>query len=148
MASAGTTEEPAPATRDRHPPAPPHPEDLLRLVAIGILAIVVLVAVTTDWDSPIRVALTLAFLLVGPGLALGELLEIEDPVRLLAVAIGASLALETLVATTLFYTGLFSVDAVCGIVVGVTCVALLAAAWRRSAAPRVPATGDRSGAAT
>ena len=119
-----------PETHQR--PVPPRAHDLIRLVAIGSVAIITLAVVAADWDSPVRAALTLAFLLFVPGLAFGELLEIDDPVRRLALAAGFSLALETLVATSLLYAGLFSPVAAVGITVALTCFALLGAAWRRS----------------
>lgn len=147
MVPAETTDGAARAPRRAGAPALAQ-NDVVRLVAIAVFAIATLVAVTGDWDSPIRVALTIAFLLFGPGLALAELLEIEDPVRRLALATGASLALETLIATALLYTEVFSADAVCGIIVGLTCLALLGAAWRRGLGAGGLAADDPRGAST
>lgn len=147
MASAETTDNGGYAPHREEPPGL-YPGDLLRLVAIAVFAILALVAVTADWQSPLRVLLTLSFLLFGPGLAIGELLEIADPVQRLALATGASLALETLVATALFYAGQFSIDAACGVIVGLTCLALLAAAWRRGFAGAGMTPDDTRGAAT
>lgn len=101
-----------------------------RFLGIAIAAIATLVVVTADWDSPIRVALTFGFLLFGPGLALAELLEIDDPVQRLALATAASLAIETLVAVALLYSGLFRPDAAVAIVASLTCIALLVAMRR------------------
>ena len=115
-----------------------------RYLGIAIAAIATLVVVSADWDSPIRVVLTFGFLLFGPGLARAELLEIDDPVQRLALATGASLAIETLVAVTLLYWGLFRPVAALAIVAGLTCVALLVAmrrGWHGSVAP--PATETR-----
>ena len=103
---------------------------MARLLAIGGTAIAVLVMVSVDWDSPIRVVLTLLFLLFVPGLALGELLEINDPVQRLALASGASLGSETLICVALLYLGLFSAEAAIAIVVSLTSVVLLVAALR------------------
>jgi uncharacterized membrane protein len=125
-----------------------YPGDLLRLVAIAVFAIAALIAVTADWQSPVRVVLTLSFMLFGPGLAIGELLEISDPVQRIALATGAGLALETLVATALFYAGQFSIEAACGVIVGITCLALLGAAWRRGFADGPIAPDETRGAAT
>lgn len=111
--------------------APLGPADAPRLIAIAVAAIVTLVVVTADWDSPLRVALTIGYLLFVPGLALTEVLEIDDPVLRLALATGASLALEALVAVVLLYAGVFSAEAACAIVVGFTCLALLLALLRR-----------------
>jgi len=107
------------------------PADAARLLAIAIAAIAALVAIAADWESPFRVALVLAFFLFVPGLALAELLEIADPVQRLAIATAASLAIETLVAVGLVYAGLYSAEAASAVVVGLTCVALLAAVLRR-----------------
>jgi hypothetical protein len=64
--------------------------------------------VATGWHSPVRVALAIGFLLFGPGLALAELLDVRDPFTRLAVATGASLAVDTIVALILVYAGAFS----------------------------------------
>ncbi len=98
---------------------------------IVIAAMATLIVVTLDWESPIRVAVTLCFLVFGPGLALAELLEITDPVQRLALAPAASLAVETLVATALLYAGVFSAQAAVTIVVGMSCVAVAGAVLRR-----------------
>ena len=147
MVPADTSDGAARTPRRASAPALAH-HDVVRLVAIAVFAIATLLAVTGDWDSPIRVALTIAFLLFGPGLALAELLEIDDPVRRLALATGASLALETLIATALLYAEVFSAAAVCGIIVGLTCLALLGAAWRRGLGAGGPAADDARGAPT
>ena len=107
------------------------PADVRRLLAIVVAAIAVLVAVTIDWQSPVRVVLTLGFLLFVPGLAITELLAITDVAQRVTLAIGASLALETLVAVSLRYSWLFSAEAAVDILVGVTCVAVLIAVLRR-----------------
>jgi uncharacterized membrane protein len=82
------------------------------------------------WHSPVRVVLVLAFLLFGPGLALGELLELRDPVQRLAVATGASLALETIVGVALLYAGAYSPELVFAIVLGISAAVLAAAVVR------------------
>jgi uncharacterized membrane protein len=140
----------APAASDRHDArgAAADRAALIRVAAIAVVAIATLLAILGDWDSPVRVALALTFLLFGPGLALGELLEIDDLVQRLALATGASLAVEALVASALFYADAFSVGAVCAIVVGLTCMALLGAAWRRGVAGAGFAPDDSRGAAT
>ena len=112
--------------------------DALRLAAIALTACAAMLAVATDWQSPLRAALVLVFLLVVPGLALGELVEIDDPIRRLALAIGASLAIDTLVAVTLFYLELYSVETAMAIVTAITIAAVLATVLRRSRRPRTP----------
>lgn len=121
-----------------------HLGDTLRLIGMTVAALAVLIAVLTDWSSPVRAALTLAFLLFVPGLALTELLEIRDPVQRLALATAASLAVETLVAVALLYAGLFSAEAVIAVVVGITCFAVLGALLRRGHGAGGPAAGLES----
>jgi uncharacterized membrane protein len=87
------------------------------------------------WHSPVRVVLALAFLLFGPGLALAELLEIRDPVQRLAVATGASLALETIVGVALLYAGAYSAGLAFAIVLGLSAGALAAAVVRTARGP-------------
>jgi hypothetical protein len=61
-----------------------------------------------DWHSPVRVAITAAFLLFVPGLAVCDLVRIEDSFQRLAVATGTSLGVETLVCVAFLYAGGFS----------------------------------------
>jgi uncharacterized membrane protein len=102
----------------------------LRLVAIAIAACAAMAAVAADWQSPLRTGLVIAFALFVPGLAVAELLQIEDAMQRLAIATGASIAIETLVAVVLLYTGLFSAGTACVVVFAITCVTLLAAVVR------------------
>ena len=86
-----------------------------------------------DWDSSVRVAITFLFLMLLPGLALTEIAGMQDRLERWVVAIGASLALETLICVALVYSGVFSVGRAFGAVVGLTAaVAILAGAhaWR------------------
>lgn len=119
--------------------------DTLRLLGIALAALAAMAAIAADWESPARVALTLAFVLFVPGLALAELLEIRDPLQRLAIATSASLAIETLLVLALLYAGLFSTEAASAVVTGLTCVALLAVVrrrgWRRPG--QVPDTETR-----
>lgn len=130
-------------------PAGPGVPDALRLLTIAITAIAALAVIAVDWESPLRVALTLAFFLFVPGLALAELLQIRDPLQRLAIATSASLAVETLVAVALLYAGLFSAEAASAVVVGLTFVTLVAAALGRDrrVPDRAPDT-EPGGAAT
>jgi uncharacterized membrane protein len=82
------------------------------------------------WHSPVRVVLALAFLLFGPGLALGELLDVREPVQRLALATGASIALETLVGVGLLYAGAYSAELAFVIVLVLSAAALAAAIVR------------------
>lgn len=112
-------------------PVPLGPADAPRLLGVALLGMVTLAIVMADWESPIRPTLTIMFLLFGPGLALTDLLEINDLAQRIAVAIGASLAIDTLVSVVLLYSGLFSADAAFAIIVGLTCLTLLGALLRR-----------------
>jgi uncharacterized membrane protein len=89
-----------------------------------------------DWHSPVRVVLALAFLLFGPGLALGELLDVREPVQRLALATGASLALETLVGLALLYAGAYSAGLTFAIVLALSGAILAGAVVRTVRASR------------
>jgi uncharacterized membrane protein len=103
---------------------------LLHAAAILSIGAAVAVVLAIGWQSPVRVVLALGFLLFGPGLALGELLQVRDPVQRLALATGASLALETLVAVALIYAGAYSPELAFAIVLGISAAALAAAVAR------------------
>lgn len=72
------------------------------------LALAVLAVVLADLDSPLRPALVLPFLLLAPGMAVVRLLRIPDTAAVLMLAVGLSLALASLVAGTMVYTGTWS----------------------------------------
>jgi hypothetical protein len=101
-----------------------------RAAAVVLLAAAALIVYLVDWRSPVRTTVALAFLLVGPGLAITELLAIEDPVMRLAIASGASLALDTLVAVALLYAHHFSPELALVLLVGFTGAAIAAAIVR------------------
>jgi uncharacterized membrane protein len=98
------------------------------------------------WHSPVRVVLTLAFLLFCPGLALGELLAIREPLQRLALATGASVALETLVGVALLYAGAYSAELAFALVLGLSAAILAAAVIRavRTSGPVRGADGVRA----
>jgi uncharacterized membrane protein len=98
------------------------------ILGTGAIALALLVA---DWRSPVRVALALAFLLFGPGLAVAELLSVPDIAQRLALATGLSLAVETLVGLALLYAGAYSGGLTFAIVL-VLSAAVLAAAFVRA----------------
>jgi uncharacterized membrane protein len=83
-----------------------------------------------DWQSPVRVAITVAFLLFLPGLALAELARVADGLERLVVGIGASLALETLVAVAFLYGGAFTPGRVFAAVAASTGAIAAVAAFR------------------
>jgi hypothetical protein len=77
-------------TRDRLMPA----------VAIG-LTVAAGAATFASAPAPVRPAVVLLFLLIGPGVALVGLLRLEDPLEELLLIVGASLTLDLLVAEAL-----------------------------------------------
>jgi hypothetical protein len=79
----------------------------LPLAIVGAACLVVLLAVV-QVHSPLRVVLVLVFLLVAPGLAYVPLLGLRDPVLELVLAVGVSIAFETLLVTGQVYAGLWS----------------------------------------
>jgi uncharacterized membrane protein len=114
---------------------------LLHSGAILVLGGAAGIVFASGWHSPVRVVLTLGFLLFCPGLALAELLGVRDPVQRVAVATGASLALETLVGVALLYAGAYSA-ALAFMIVLALCAATLAAAIVRTLRMSSPTGSD------
>jgi uncharacterized membrane protein len=110
---------------------------LARAAIIVALTAGCLAAVATGWVSPVRVVLALGFLLFCPGLALAEVLDIRDLARRLAIAIGASLALDTLLSLLLVYAGAFSISVTVSILAALTLTALSAGLVRALTRPRL-----------
>jgi hypothetical protein len=79
------------------------------------LAIALALAAGADtlWEAPapLRPAVVLLFLAVGPGLALVGILGLDDPLEELMLVIGASLVLDLLVAEALVLAGAWSAEA-------------------------------------
>ncbi|MGN6168729.1 MAG: hypothetical protein ACTHQQ_11240, partial [Solirubrobacteraceae bacterium] len=111
-----TSHMPAPdaAVAPGHGPAPLF-WLLARAAIIVALTAGCITAVATGWVSPVRVVLALGFLLLCPGLAFAEVLEIRDLPQRLTIAIGVSLALDTLLSLLLVYVGAFSITVVVSI---------------------------------
>ena len=100
-----------------------------RRVRIGAIAGVGLLAglmIAAGWDSPVRAGFVFVFMLFGPGLACCELLRVRDPVQQLAIAVGISFGVDTVVATTLLYAGVLSGELAFAIILGITAAALAA----------------------
>lgn len=93
--------------------------------ALG-LALAVAVAALLGEASTGRTLVVAIFLLLGPGLALVCLLEIDDPWALLALAFGASVALDTAVALMLVYVTGWNPDAGLAILLVVSVAGALA----------------------
>lgn len=92
-----------------------------------------LASVATGRSSPIRVVLSLSFLLFVPGLALAEALGIRDLAQRVAIGTIASLGVETLVALALVYAHAFSIGLAMPILAALTVTSVgwaLVRAWR------------------
>jgi uncharacterized membrane protein len=72
-------------------------------VFIIILSLATSLAAFSDWQSPLRLILALAFLLICPGMAYVPLLRLNNFAVELPVAIALSLGLDTIVAATTLY---------------------------------------------
>lgn len=124
---------PAPEA-DLAPAGAPWPEShywlLARTAIIVALTAGCITAVATGWHSPIRVVLAVGFLLFCPGLALAEVLEVRDLALRVAIATGASIALDTLLSLLLIYTGAFSISLALAIIAALTLAAVAAALIR------------------
>jgi len=82
--------------------------------------------------SPGRTLLVAVFLLLGPGLAIVGLLEIEDTWALLALAFAASAALDTAVALVLVYVTAWEPGAGLAVLIAVSVAGALLQAVRAS----------------
>jgi uncharacterized membrane protein len=76
------------------------------IVAASVAAAAVALAI--GGGSPLRTALALWFLLLCPGLAVGPLLPIRDTWAMLALVLGLSVAIDTVVVSALMYAGAWS----------------------------------------
>jgi hypothetical protein len=77
-------------------------------LAIGAVALLAGLLFANEADNGLRTAVAVVFLLLGPGLAFVRLLRLNDPVTELTLSVAASLGIETVVATALLVTGLWS----------------------------------------
>ena len=133
--------EPESRPRDRRSADAEVRRVLLHSVGILLVGGAAAAVFAIGWHSPVRVVLALAFLLFCPGLALAELLAVREPVQRLALATGASLALETLVGVALLYAGAYSAGLAFAIVLALS-AAFLAAAVVRTVRTSRPVPGD------
>jgi uncharacterized membrane protein len=88
-------------------------------------------AYAADWQSPVRTVLGVAFLFLAPGLAVMQLLAIEDQLLRIALVPGISIGIGTLVSVSLVYAGVFSSGLALALLEGFTLAVLLAAIVRR-----------------
>jgi uncharacterized membrane protein len=100
---------------------------------VGLTALtgVCLVVYALDWRSPVRTIIAVAFVLLAPGLAAAEHLPGRDLAWRLAIAPAAGLAAATLIATGLFYAGLYTPGATLVLLALLTVALLGTAASRR-----------------
>ena len=61
-----------------------------------------------DIGPPLRPILIFWFLLICPGMAFVRLLQIQNPLSELTIAIAFSLALDTIIAEIMIYSGIWS----------------------------------------
>jgi hypothetical protein len=94
----------------------------------------------SGWHSPLRVVLVLAFLAFGPGLVIGEILEVRDLPLRVSIAWAASFAVETIVALALVYSGAFSAGLTLTIVLVITAALAIGRA-------QLPDAGEARGSA-
>ena len=139
--------QPADETRDGvrapQPSTRPRGAAWTRL-AVLVLLVLAAVAVASDLQSPARSAVTLAFLLLGPGLALADVLRVDDALQRLSLAIGASLAIDTLVAVGLLYVERYSYELAFGIVAAITALVLAAGTWQAVSRPAAGGPPERA----
>jgi uncharacterized membrane protein len=113
---------------------------LLRMLGVAALTLLAVILVVSGWHSRLRAFSVLLFFLFCPGLAIAELLRLRDGVEQIAMAVGVSLGLETIVSIVLLYAGAFTANLAFGIMAGVTVAAMAAVVVRerRPAARRPP----------
>lgn len=103
-------------------------------------ALVAVVTTLIGWEHPIRTALVLWFVCVGPGLGVLDPLELGDATTGLLLVVPLSLAIDALVATVLVYLGLWSSTLALIVVAAVTVAALTAGRRYIRPAPQGPRT--------
>ena len=109
--------------------------------AVVLLAAAATVLVTAaDGASPLRTVIVLAFVALGPGLALVPLIDIGEAWSELTLALAVSLALDVLIAGALVYAGVWSSATALAILVAVSVLGA-AAQLRRGRFP--PTTSTR-----
>ena len=86
--------------------------------SIAVVSFVVL-----DVDSPIRLFVVVAFLIVAPGTAIVRLLRIPDRIAELTLGIALSAAVDGTVPGVLMYAGFWSSDLALLIVISITLAA-------------------------
>ena len=112
------------------------PSRVVVVGGVGAIGAITCVLSAAGSGSPIRTAAALAFLLLGPGLVIGELLELADTALRVSVAFAGSVAVDTLVAVVLIYGDWYSGGTGLAIIFGLTIVGALVVLrserWRNS----------------
>ena len=85
-------------------------------------AVAICLAVMCGVLPAVRVMLTLWFLLVCPGMAVIQLLRISDRSSEFALAVACSLGIESLLATTMVYAGLWSPLSGLALLIGISVI--------------------------
>jgi hypothetical protein len=91
-------------------------------IAIMLSAALVGVLAVGGVGSPFRPIATLGFLAVCPGMAIIRLLQLEDVLTELTLAVAFSIALDSLVAGTMLYAGWWSPGWALGLLLGVSVI--------------------------
>lgn len=106
-------------------------------IAVIVAAVAAVALVVADAGGAARHVVVLAFLMLGPGLAVVGLLRLGDPVAELAIGVALSVVIDGLVASASMYAGVWSPEgfliAVAGI--AIACSALGLALVRGERAP-------------
>ena len=92
---------------------------------IAISAAAVEFAVNGDVTTPLRPLITLWFLIICPGMAFIQLLQIRDHLYEVVLAVALSLVMALGVAATILYAGFWSPELILLILVGLSLVGVL-----------------------
>lgn len=92
---------------------------------ITLSAVAVEFAVNGDLTTPLRPLITLWFLIICPGMAFVQLLQIRDPLYETVLAVALSLVMSLGVAATTLYAGFWSPELILLILVGLSLVGVL-----------------------
>jgi hypothetical protein len=110
------------------PPAPARPYVLPGVLALAAVAAVSLALL--DVGSPVRALVVAGFVLLAPGLAILDVVDLASGWFGIALACALSIALGTLVATVQLFTGTWSPDLALVVLALVTVAANVASAVR------------------
>jgi len=113
-----------------------------RLLLLAALCGACAALVASDWHSPLRSVLAVAFLMLAPGWSIAELVSIvSEPLNALILALALSISLDTCVAVSLLYAHAFSLTLASAILIGLTLSASAGALLRARRAAALGAPG-------